>query len=133
MSWGGLSGSWRWMNRSVYCGVWCMGSMVNETYNPEPIENDERGRVYSLQSGSGGYKASSETVAVDRQSDGTYTLKFMSPASVMTIEEGIEDGREAIAMGRREAGRRISVGMPGSGKIEVPDFDLDQIPSEPSE
>lgn len=105
--------------------------MVNEMYNPEPIENDERGRVYSLQSGSGGYKASTETLAVDRQEDGTYTLKFMSPASVMTIEEGIEDGREAIVEGREQAGRRISVGMPGSGKIDVPEFDLDQIPDEP--
>lgn len=105
--------------------------MVNEMYDPSPIENDERGRVYSLQSGSGGFKASSEKVAADRREDGTYRIVFISPASAMDIEEGIESGREAIRKARNEAGRRISVGMPGSGKIDVPDFDLDDVPEEP--
>lgn len=105
--------------------------MVNETYNPEPIENDESGRVYKLQSGSGGFKASSESVMVDRKEDGTYRIGFLTPASSMDIETGIETAREAIVEARKVAGRRISVGMPGSGKIAVPDFDLDKIPDEP--
>lgn len=105
--------------------------MANEMYDPSPIENDERGRVYSLQSGSGGFKASSEKVAADRKEDGTYRIVFVSPASVMEIEEDIESGREAIRKARQEAGRRISMGMPGSGKIEVPEFDLDDVPDEP--
>lgn len=105
--------------------------MVNEMYNPTPIENNEMGRVYSLQSGSSGFKASSEKVAADRLEDGTYRIVFTSPASARDIEKGIESGREAIRKAREEAGKRISIGMPGSGRIDVPDFDLDKIPEEP--
>jgi hypothetical protein len=105
--------------------------MVNEKYDPTIIENGEQGRVYSLQSGSGGFHASSEKVAADRRDDGTYRIIFVSPGGSTDIEKGIESGKEAIQKAREEAGKRISVGMPGTGRIDVPDFDLDKIPEEP--
>jgi len=105
--------------------------MVSQNLDTEPIENDERGRVYSVSSGSGGFKASHEKLAVDRQEDGTYEIKLITPAGVHDLEEGIESGREAIKKGHKLAGRKISKGMPGSGKISVPDVDFDDIPEEP--
>lgn len=104
--------------------------MVSHNLNTEPIENDESGRVFSVSSGSGGFKADYEKVAVDRQADGTYEIKKITPAGAHNLEEGIESGKEAIRKGYKHASG-INKGMPGSGKIDVPEVDFDSIPDEP--
>jgi hypothetical protein len=105
--------------------------MVEQTFDFEPIQNDTRGSVYNVSSGSTGFKASIESVKVWREEDGTYKINFSTPTNVTEKENGIETASEAIVKARKIAGRSISKGMPGSGKIDVPDFDMDSIPEEP--
>lgn len=103
--------------------------MVNQEFSPEVISGDRNGSVYLISSGSGGYKASYEAVKVFQDPDETYTVKFISPASVTTVEEEVPTAEEAIKLARGQA-QSINIGMPGTGKITVPDFDMSQIPEE---
>lgn len=103
---------------------------ANQHFNPKPVENRDRGMLYSLASGSGGYKASAEKVRAFRTQDGKYNVKFISPAGSKNIEEDIESPEEAIRKVREEAVKRVSVGMPGSGKVELPDFDFSRVPED---
>lgn len=93
----------------------------------KPVKEDEAGGVYSLSSGSGGYKASMEMVEAYREENGTYTIKYTTPISVSELHTGIESLEKAIKIVRKEAPQRVNIGMPGTGKVEVPDFDFDRI------
>ena len=103
--------------------------MVDHNFNSNPIEMDTTGTIYKISSGSGGFKASYESARVHREEDGTYTVKFTTPTNVSTVRESIESVSEAIKLCRKKAGG-INKGMPGSGKIDVPEFDYDRIPEE---
>jgi hypothetical protein len=103
---------------------------ADQHFYPKPVEEDEKGGVYSLSSGSGGYKASIESVEVKREKDGTYKIRYTCPIDVVKIEDGIEDLETAIKKARDIAPERVSVGMPGTGKVEVPDFDFSRLPEE---
>lgn len=101
--------------------------MVNQNFNPDPIVNETSGIIYKISSGSGGFKASYESAKVYREEDGTYTVKYTTPANVSTVHKDIDSATESIKKCRKKA-RRINKGMPGNGKIEVPKFDFDRIP-----
>lgn len=103
--------------------------MVNQEFSPEVITEDRHGSVYLISSGRGGRKADYEAVKVFQDPEGTYSVKFISPASVTTVEEGVPTAEEAIKRAREQA-QSINVGMPGTGKITVPEFDMSQIPDE---
>lgn len=102
--------------------------MTEQVFNAYIIENESEGTVYKISSGSGGHNADYEFIGVTRNSAGEYDVKFGSPSGVKEVKTEVKTAREAIEIAREKASEFISKGMPGSGKITVPDFDLSQVP-----
>lgn len=73
--------------------------------NPEPIEENQHGIVYSISHGSGGFKSSRETVRVVYTGD-KFKVEFSEPRVVNTLKK-FDDLGSAITAAQSEARKRL--------------------------
>lgn len=100
---------------------------IRQNVDTAAIENDSGGKLYWLSVGSGGFKASHESIDIVRRPDsdeGEYVVRFLTPVSVSDLHH-VDELEDAVRLSHQEAEKRLLNPTMARAPDRIPD-----IPSE---